>query len=415
MFGLILILLLAIMGGAIAYIGDKLGTKIGKKRLTVFGLRPKHTSILITIITGVCITACTILLLAAVSRDVRTSLFGMQALQKKLVTLSAAVEEKTNLLGETQKELEKKSFSLGKLSKQVKSKAEQLAKVETELKKVVVQRDRQAKEIALLSQQYQEINRKLSLAQVDINQLQKTKNQLQEKIAGLEKTKEALNQEVAQREELARRLRLGLEIVREGNIALRANEELATQVIAGGQSAKQIQLEMQKLLIQANQTAVQKGAQPLGKGEGPLWLSAQELQKVMEILVRTKKEMVVKLVSSSNTVFNEPVLAKFELFENKKAFTKNEVVWQEQIDGTKSAKEIENQLLSMLKKVNQVALKRGMLPDNITGTIGSVPALDIYNTVKKIKDAQKQVAVQIIATEDVSISDVLLVKLEVKK
>ncbi|MEG0970624.1 MAG: DUF3084 domain-containing protein, partial [Acidaminococcaceae bacterium] len=35
MFGYNLILMLAIVGGIIAFIGDKLGSKIGKKRLSV--------------------------------------------------------------------------------------------------------------------------------------------------------------------------------------------------------------------------------------------------------------------------------------------------------------------------------------------------------------------------------------------
>ena len=60
MFGLTLILVLAIMGGAIAFIGDKLGSKIGKKRLSIFGLRPYHTSVLMTVITGILIAAVTL-------------------------------------------------------------------------------------------------------------------------------------------------------------------------------------------------------------------------------------------------------------------------------------------------------------------------------------------------------------------
>ncbi|MBQ9257490.1 MAG: DUF3084 domain-containing protein, partial [Acidaminococcaceae bacterium] len=38
MFGIRLIFLLAVLGGVIAFIADKLGSKIGKKKLRVFGL-----------------------------------------------------------------------------------------------------------------------------------------------------------------------------------------------------------------------------------------------------------------------------------------------------------------------------------------------------------------------------------------
>ena len=56
---MMLIVILAITGGVIAYLGDRIGMKIGRKRLTLFGLRPKHTSILITILTGVFIATAT--------------------------------------------------------------------------------------------------------------------------------------------------------------------------------------------------------------------------------------------------------------------------------------------------------------------------------------------------------------------
>ena len=53
MYGVVLIFVLVITGGAIAFIGDRLGTKVGKKKMSIFGLRPRHTSILVTIVTGV--------------------------------------------------------------------------------------------------------------------------------------------------------------------------------------------------------------------------------------------------------------------------------------------------------------------------------------------------------------------------
>ena len=66
MYGVLLIAVLIITGGAIAFIGDRLGTKIGKKRLSIFGLRPRHTSIVITIFTGICITTLTFGVMAGI-------------------------------------------------------------------------------------------------------------------------------------------------------------------------------------------------------------------------------------------------------------------------------------------------------------------------------------------------------------
>ena len=54
------LLLLIAASGYIAYIGDLIGRRMGKRRLSLFGMRPKHTAILITIWTGVVIAAATV-------------------------------------------------------------------------------------------------------------------------------------------------------------------------------------------------------------------------------------------------------------------------------------------------------------------------------------------------------------------
>ena len=97
MVGVKIILLLAIMGGAIAFMGDKLGSKIGKKRLTVFGLRPHYTSILITILTGILVAATTMAVITASSQEARTALFGMKKIREDIQNLTA---EKNTVVAE---------------------------------------------------------------------------------------------------------------------------------------------------------------------------------------------------------------------------------------------------------------------------------------------------------------------------
>ena len=91
MYGVTLILVLAVVGGVIAFIGDRLGTRIGKKKLSIFGLRPRHTAIIVTISTGICITTVTFGIMAAVSENVRTALFGMER-------LNAMIAERANVM-----------------------------------------------------------------------------------------------------------------------------------------------------------------------------------------------------------------------------------------------------------------------------------------------------------------------------
>ena len=71
MVGIRLIIIMAIVGGLIAYLADKMGSKIGKKRMSVFGLRPKHTSILLTVLGGTIIAVLTISVMAIASQSAR--------------------------------------------------------------------------------------------------------------------------------------------------------------------------------------------------------------------------------------------------------------------------------------------------------------------------------------------------------
>ena len=98
MYGVTLILVLAVVGGVIAVIGDRLGTRIGKKKLTLFGLRPRHTAVVVTIFTGVCITTVTFGILAAASENVRTALFGMDRLNAMIADTRAALDATASAL-----------------------------------------------------------------------------------------------------------------------------------------------------------------------------------------------------------------------------------------------------------------------------------------------------------------------------
>ena len=82
--GLVLIVAILVLGGVIATVGDRLGTRVGKARLSLFNLRPRQTATLITIITGIVISASTFGLLFAVSDQLRTGVFELGKIQNNL-------------------------------------------------------------------------------------------------------------------------------------------------------------------------------------------------------------------------------------------------------------------------------------------------------------------------------------------
>jgi len=101
-FGLFLIPLLILVSGGIAYVGNLVGRNIGRRRLTLFGLRPRYTAQLITIATGMVITIITVATVLLVSRDARQALFQFRDLQTQLSTLRAEIENAETRLKQLQ-------------------------------------------------------------------------------------------------------------------------------------------------------------------------------------------------------------------------------------------------------------------------------------------------------------------------
>ena len=99
-----------ILGGIIAVSGDRIGTRVGKARLSLFKLRPRQTATLVTIIIGTLISASVLTLIFGASEQLRIGVFDLQKIQRKLSdtreNLARALEQKDRV----QRELEVARF-----------------------------------------------------------------------------------------------------------------------------------------------------------------------------------------------------------------------------------------------------------------------------------------------------------------
>ena len=101
MTGWLLILSLLVLGGILSTLGDRLGTRVGKARLSIFKLRPKSTAVLITVFTGSIISAMSFAIMVAFNSQLRVGLFELEDIQAKIT------EREKDL-----KKLEKNLFAL---------------------------------------------------------------------------------------------------------------------------------------------------------------------------------------------------------------------------------------------------------------------------------------------------------------
>ena len=132
MYGVVLIFVLVITGGAIAFIGDRLGTKVGKKKMSIFGLRPRHTSILVTIVTGVMITTTTLGVMSIMSENVRMALFGMEKLNRSMQQAKSELAEASAQLAMAKSEQDKIQSELDDTKKELSGLEEQKNRLEAQ-------------------------------------------------------------------------------------------------------------------------------------------------------------------------------------------------------------------------------------------------------------------------------------------
>ncbi len=87
--GVLGVLLIVLVAGGIAYVGDRVGHQVGRKRLTLFGLRPKYTSTIVAVGTGMLIALVVTLAALLASNLVRTAFFRLGNIQARINDLQA--------------------------------------------------------------------------------------------------------------------------------------------------------------------------------------------------------------------------------------------------------------------------------------------------------------------------------------
>jgi len=86
---IVLIPLLILTSGLVAFVGNLVGRAIGRRRLALWGLRPRHTAQLITVLTGMLIAAATLAAVLLVNNDARQALFHLQEVRQQITQQEA--------------------------------------------------------------------------------------------------------------------------------------------------------------------------------------------------------------------------------------------------------------------------------------------------------------------------------------
>ena len=83
----------AVVAGSIAYLGNQLGRKIGKRKMTVFKMRPRHTSNFMTALIGIVIAWTTLGVASIFSEPVRGLIIGVDYLREEEARLRNEISD----------------------------------------------------------------------------------------------------------------------------------------------------------------------------------------------------------------------------------------------------------------------------------------------------------------------------------
>lgn len=372
--GLNIILIIAIMGGAIAFIGDKLGTKIGKRRMSIFGLRPKHTSIIMTIVTGILISAFTLGVLAIASENVRIALFGMEQLRAEMDQLNSDVAAKNQELEAGKKELSEKTVALNTMRKDVQATQE-------ELEEARAARNAMSEELVSVQEAYRQADARLAQSAKDIQTLENTRTELEQHIEDLRVT--------------TKRLEEGITHVREGTVLFRVGEVLSGALVRPGLTEDESAKAITSILNDTNGLILRRLG--IDENRAVIYVSRNNLEEVAKQVASATEPMTIRVTAAANIIYGEAVLAEIHAYPYQKIYDKGDVIWSAEVEGGDNA---QFAVLSFLKDVNAQAKSKGILPDPISGDVGSLPGDELFDTIRQLSRLSGPVRIRAIVNED---------------
>ncbi len=459
----VLIVATLVLGGLIAALGDRLGSKVGKARLRLFKLRPKQTAVVVTVVTGTLISASTLAILFTLSKSLRQGLFELDDIlaKRRLVTeelqkvkkekenierhLSSTLSQQTtvqNQLNITKDKYQKANNQLSKLSKQSSTLNSEINNLTNERAELLEQKTGLDGQITKLQSQIdnkdlalQDKEKILKNQESQFKQIQQQKIKLQldvdkkdQAISNLDREILQKNQDLQTKERRTKALEgeqtfLEREVqtleqyyqnyqdLREKNIAI-----LRGQVLAMGAlkivDSKAVNNAINQLLNQANKNAIGSVKSQASESNERLVQITNDQVDQLAKQIGDGQEHVIRILSGGNYVQGEKEVRVFaDVAPNKKIFNREEVIASVSLEKNSISDEnFQKQVDSLLVAAQFKARKEGIV-GKIQIEDGKVKTLiDFISSLSSLDPSPDQI--KVIATENTYTIGPLKLRLE---
>lgn len=461
--GFILILTVLILGGVIATLGDRIGTKVGKARLSLFNLRPKKTAVLVTVITGVMIAASTLGVLLLASSGFRDMLLkfdnirsDLDRTQKDLNTAKTDIESRAQEKKTIESELDKAraqsrqvQATLNKINTSLKTAVDR--QKETEGRRQAIERqavslkseiDNLQREQGVLAAQRDQVlaqiaqrDQEVQSRDREINQQEKVIRSRDQQIITQERDIKARNAAIAEREKRLQTLeqerillvqksaalsqdieslRRESDRLREDSTSARLNlpSIVRNQVL----SSRAFRVEypaasvgaVSQLLQEANRVVLRELQPNIEPNQRVIDVQSPEIEKELNNVIRQiadGKEYLVQIRARENYFFGEKTEVKILTIVvlNRKVFQSGDTLASMVVDPSRiSSAELKEQFNQLIPRARLKAVSANWFPD--PGKEG-IEFSDLRSTLKffdQVRELTEPVEIRAIATEEVT-------------
>lgn len=393
LYTVVLVLILMSLAGVIAYAGDMLGTAVGRRRLTLFGWRPRRTGQIVGIAAGILIMLTTLGVLALAFRSATSVIVNAQraaeelnALQRQLqesqaelrqaratVAIAerekeeaerqrdAATAERDALRAETERlrqEVAQLSSAVTEVIREVEAASSELQTVQLQLEQALAARDEAIRQALELRETTEGLETQLRATQADLSNLRVQAENVQrqnELLIARNEALQAANEQLAsdntQVQENVQRLAALVGVYQDQMDALRQELELASRELAQ-QRERAAQVEAGNItyrrgeIVHAGVITAQEipairealialveeaNAAAARRGGGPVTLSTEQVNGLIQAAYESPGEDLIVLLARGDQFAGSRVEVLVEARENRQLLQAGQLVVSRQI------------------------------------------------------------------------------------
>ena len=426
--GYVLVLAVLILGGVIATLGDRIGMRVGKARLSLFNLRPRQTATVVSILTGAVISASTLGLLFGVSQQLRTGVFELEQIQSDLeqakTDLDNTQQQKDGIesaLTTARQEQQQAEGDLEDINQFLQQAVQQQRTTESELQESRTRLETLQGQLGNVSRQSAQLQQEIQRLEAERAGLLQQQTTVRTQIAERDRTIEERDRDIAQREQRLSELQLqqaslqadvtALERQYEGlfrgSVAVGRNQSLVS-VLMRVRDRADARRAVDQLLREANRQAIQEIAPGIDRDRPVILIPQEDADRLIE-RISNGDPYVVRVRSAANYIIGEPCVVAngdpcvqvfIDAAVNEIIYEPGEQLASVSVDpGNLTNQELVEKLNLLLASLQFRARQDGIVGETLQVAEGRTEALIAF--VEGMNDLTGAIDIQVIASEPI--------------